>query len=48
MIQNIRDGLIWLVDGWANGLKAFILETAENQIPPEIEKNDEEEDDDDE
>ena len=37
-----RDISLWLVDGWANGLKGKIREYFDEQ-PPEIEKGDDDE-----
>ena len=39
----IRDILLWLVDGWANGLKISIRDKFE-ELPPEVEKNEDDED----
>lgn len=39
----IRDILLWLVDGWANGLKNTIREKFD-ELPAEVEKGDDDED----
>ena len=41
MIKGI---LIWLIDGWANGLKNMINDKFDGE-PPEVEKGDDDEDD---
>lgn len=38
-----REILLWLVDGWANGLKTMIKEKFD-ELPPEIEKGEDDED----